>query len=157
MTSTKQSKQERQKEWRRKQRENPEFRLKAAEIQRRYYANNPDYKAKALVYRLRTRYGVTPEQYQELFDKQEGKCAVCKRHQSELKNRLVLDHDHKTLEIRALLCAYCNLRVVGKLRKDTIQAVYDYLTGEYTGWFTPKRKRKKRHGKKLRRRPQTNI
>jgi DNA-directed RNA polymerase subunit RPC12/RpoP len=99
-------------------------------------------KEKASVYRLKTRYGITPEQYQILFEKQEGKCAVCKRHQSDLKSKLVIDHDHKTSEIRSLLCAYCNLRVVGKLRKDTIQAVYDYLMSDYSGWFVPKRKRK---------------
>lgn len=135
------------KEWKRLKREDPDFRLRAAAIQRKYYANDPNKKQKALVYRLKTRYGVTPEQYKELFDKQEGCCAICGKHQSELKDRLVLDHDHLTKEIRALLCSYCNLRVVGKLRKDTIQKVYDYLNKEYTGWFVPKRKKKKRKRK----------
>lgn len=133
-------------EWKRKKRLDPDFRLRAAEIQRRYYANDVNKKEKSLVYRLKTRYGITPEQYQLLFNKQEGRCAICKKHQSEINGRLVLDHCHKTHEIRALLCRYCNLWIVGKLRKDTIQPIYDYLMGEYTGWLVPKhqRKRKKR-------------
>lgn len=136
-----------QREWKRLKREDPEFRLKAAAIQRKYYAKDPDKKRKALVYRLKTRYGITPEQYQELFDKQEGSCFICGKHQSELKSRLVLDHDHHTKEIRSLLCHYCNLWVVGKLRRDTIQRIYDYLNREYTGWFVPDKKRKKKHGR----------
>lgn len=137
-----------QREWKRKKREDPLFRQKASAIQSKYYTKDPLKKEKALVYRLKSRYGITPEQYQVLFDRQEGKCAICKKHQSELKGRLVLDHDHKSQEIRSLLCTYCNLWIVGKLRKDTIQPIYDYLMGAYTGWFVPpkikKRKRKKR-------------
>lgn len=137
-----------QREWKRKKREEADFRLKAAEAQRRYYAKDLNKAEKHRLYRLRTRYGITQEQYDELFSKQEGRCAICKKHQSELKARLVLDHCHKTSEIRALLCHYCNLWVVGKLRKDTIQPIYDYLNSTYTGWFVPKRKRSKRKRKK---------
>lgn len=138
-------------EYKRKKREDPAFRLKASAIQRRYYTNDLNKAEKHRVYRLKTRYGITQEQYNLLFEKQEGKCAVCQKHQSELKTRLVLDHDHSTKEIRALLCGYCNLRVIGKLRKDTVQRVYDYLNGTYTGWFVPDRKKKKRRVKRLER------
>jgi hypothetical protein len=139
-----------EREWKRLKRLDPEFRLKAAAIQRKYYANDPNKNQKHVIYRLKTRYGLTPEQYQELFDRQEGRCAVCKRHQSELTSKLVIDHCHQTKEIRSLLCSYCNLRVVGKLRRDTIQSVYDYLMGEYTGWFVPDRKKKRGHKRRRR-------
>lgn len=141
-------------EWKRKKRESEAFRLRAAEIQRKYYANDVNKKEKALVYRLKTRYGITPEQYKELFDLQEGRCAICNKHQSELKSRLVIDHCHKTKEIRALLCHYCNLWVVGKLRIDTIQPIYKYLNRKYTGWFVPERKKR---GSKRRRRNNRNT
>lgn len=136
-----------QRNYKRERRKDPFFLLEAAAIQRKYYKNDPRKKEKSLVYRLKTRYGITLEQYNELFTKQEGRCAVCKRHQSELKTRLVLDHDHQSKEIRSLLCSHCNLYVVGRLRKDTIQRIYDYLNKEYTGWFVPPR-RKKRKGKR---------
>lgn len=139
-------------DYKRKKREDPEFRLKAAAIQRKFYSSIPNSKERHFEYRLKSRYGVSKEQYDSLFEKQEGRCALCKKHQSELKRRLAIDHDHKTFEIRALLCAYCNLRVIGKLRKDTVQAIYDYLNKEYTGWVVPPKvkKKKRKNGKKLR-------
>lgn len=132
-------------EWKRKKREDPAFRLRAAEIQRKYYANDNKKNEKAFVYRLKTRYGITKLQYDELFEKQNGCCALCGKPQSECKMRLSVDHCHLTSEIRSLLCSYCNLRVIGKLRKDTVQRIYEYLNREYTGWIVPpKKKRKKR-------------
>jgi|SRR6266404_1747349 len=141
-----------QRDWRRKKREDPEFRLKAAEIQRRYYANDPNKSEKAFIYRLKTRYGLTKKQYDELFAKQEGRCFLCGKHQSELKTRLAVDHDHQSFEVRSLLCGYCNLRVVGRLRIDTVQKVYEYLNREYTGIFVSKKKKWRKRKKSKRRR-----
>lgn len=97
---------------------------------------------------IKNKYGITADQYNELFNKQDGCCALCGKHQSELKMRLAIDHCHATAEIRSLLCQYCNLRVVGKLRKDTIQRIYDYLHKPYTGWFVPPKKKKRRKTKR---------
>jgi hypothetical protein len=55
------------------------------------------------------RNGITIVQYKELFKEQEGKCAICKVPQSQLKRRLSVDHDHDTKQIRGLLCQPCNL------------------------------------------------
>jgi hypothetical protein len=57
---------------------------------------------------LTHRYGITVEVYNQLFIAQKGKCAVCDTHQSVLKRKLDVDHDHKTTEVRGLLCNYCN-------------------------------------------------
>jgi hypothetical protein len=54
------------------------------------------------------RHGITEEQYKLTFEKQEGKCAICDRHQDELKTKLHIDHDHRTNKIRGLLCFKCN-------------------------------------------------
>ena len=40
---------------------------------------------------------------------QEGRCAICSRHESEFKKRLHVDHDHVTGSIRGLLCQQCNV------------------------------------------------
>lgn len=53
-------------------------------------------------------YGITLEEYNILFLEQEGCCAICCRHQSELKQSLCVDHNHETNEIRGLLCKRCN-------------------------------------------------
>lgn len=55
---------------------------------------------------LRKKYGISREQWDELFRKQGGKCAICRcaqRYQS-----LAVDHCHKTGQVRGLLCVQCN-------------------------------------------------
>jgi len=52
------------------------------------------------------KYGLTLEEYNALLDAQEGLCAICKEPQA---NRpLVIDHNHITNRVRALLCIGCN-------------------------------------------------
>lgn len=90
---------------------------------------------------LKQKYGITPEQYDELFEKQSGCCAICERHQSEFNQRLAVDHNHKTREIRGLLCNYCNHRVVGRHTDGVkLRRIADYIE-QGTGWFVPERKR----------------
>jgi len=50
----------------------------------------------------------TPVDYDRQYQIQGGKCVGCMRHQSELKERLNADHDHKTGTFRFLLCSDCN-------------------------------------------------
>jgi hypothetical protein len=61
---------------------------------------------------LRNTYGMTIEQYEYMFNVQEGKCDICGKHQNEIKQPLNVDHDHETNEIRGLLCSKCN-RLLG--------------------------------------------
>lgn len=68
---------------------------------------------------LRKKYGIEPEEYDRLFVKQHGRCAICDRHQSELNRRLAVDHDHSTGVVRALLCDGCN-RGLGMFHDDPI-------------------------------------
>lgn len=57
------------------------------------------------------RWGFTPESFRALNEKQEWRCAVCKRLPLEASKRknLCVDHDHETGAIRGLLCAPCNM------------------------------------------------
>lgn len=100
-------------------------------------------------YMIEYTYGVTPEQYQELLEKQNYSCATCGKHETEFGRKLAIDHDHKTGEIFGLLCQYCNHRLIGKHRDPRIfEAAARYLE-KGTGLFVPirKKKRKKRkHG-----------
>ena len=57
------------------------------------------------------KHGITPEVYNEMFNKQQGICPICGRHQSELSKGLCVDHDHLTGKKRGLLCTKCNLRL----------------------------------------------
>jgi len=69
-------------------------------------------------------YGITPEEYDKLFHKQNGCCALCK-----LSKPLVVDHDHETDTVRALLCHGCNtaLGYVERNGLTWLHAVVSYL------------------------------
>jgi Recombination endonuclease VII len=60
-----------------------------------------------------TRDGVTREQYDSLLTAQKGVCAICGREDRGKRSgwKLSVDHNHKTLAIRGLLCAPCNLAI----------------------------------------------
>ena len=75
---------------------------------KKYNKENPDKRKSAI---LKYEYGITLDQYNEMFRAQESKCAICQRHQNELTRTLCVDHDHKTNKVRALLCLTCNTDV----------------------------------------------
>lgn len=66
---------------------------------------------------LKIRYGLAVEDWQQMFDEQQGCCAICGIHQSELKKPLSVDHNHGTDQIRGLLCCNCNT-AIGSLGAD---------------------------------------
>lgn len=53
------------------------------------------------------KYGLTVEQYNEMQEKQSGRCAICNQPE-EQDRRLAVDHCHATGKVRALLCQSCN-------------------------------------------------
>lgn len=67
--------------------------------------------------KLKEAYGITQIEYNEIFILQDGRCAICEKHQSDCKYAMGVDHDHKTGEIRGLLCSACN-RGIGMLSDD---------------------------------------
>jgi hypothetical protein len=62
---------------------------------------------------------ITKEEYDDLYKKQEGKCAICEQEATGFKKTLCLDHCHKTLKIRGFLCDNCNAGL-GKF-KDNVE------------------------------------
>jgi hypothetical protein len=64
------------------------------------------------VYYRKRRYGVTPEVWAEMLERQGGVCALC-----EEKKELHVDHCHETKKVRGLLCMTCNT-ALGKFKDD---------------------------------------
>jgi hypothetical protein len=66
--------------------------------------------------RLRYLYNITLDDYNHLKERQNGRCAMCDRHETELDRVLEVDHDHACCSrkracgkcVRGLLCDYCN-------------------------------------------------
>lgn len=54
---------------------------------------------------------MTIEKYNKMVSKVEGKCEICGVHESKLKKRLAVDHNHGTGKIRGLLCYRCNMAI----------------------------------------------
>lgn len=59
---------------------------------------------------LKRMYGLTLEDYDQMFEQQNGVCAVCGGLATGGK-RLVVDHCHITGKIRGLLCGNCNIGI----------------------------------------------
>jgi hypothetical protein len=58
---------------------------------------------------LLNRYGLSPEDYQNLLDKQKGRCAICSTDDPGRGEVFFLvDHCHLTKKVRGLLCDNCN-------------------------------------------------
>lgn len=59
-------------------------------------------------------YGITQQEYQSLFDRQNGVCLICQTKENRIDYRtgkvqpLLIDHDKFTGNIRGLLCNKCN-------------------------------------------------
>jgi len=77
-------------------------------------------------------YGLTPNDYQAMFDRQRGVCAICGDVETAQfrgkPRRLSIDHNHQTGNVRGLLCSRCNV-ALGLLGEDAgrIQKCLDYL------------------------------
>jgi len=84
-----------------KDRLNAEMRLRLA--------TDPKFRKRSLTAKrnasLKCLYGMTIDDYNRMFKKQKGCCAICHRK----RRPLVVDHDHRKKFVRRLLCNPCNL------------------------------------------------
>ena len=58
---------------------------------------------------FKKKYSITPEDYDKIYDLQNGRCAICSKEQE--KYTLAVDHCHDSNQIRGLLCQQCNVGI----------------------------------------------
>jgi len=90
--------------------------------------NNPEkQKISQRKCRIKSQFGISLEEYDSLLSKQNGKCAICGGHTDG--DALAVDHNHKTNEVRGLLCHRCNT-AIGLFKDDVslLQKAIEYLT-----------------------------
>lgn len=73
---------------------------------------------------LERSYGITAGQFERLLIQQGGRCAICRQFEAARgpdgqRQRLAVDHDHASGEVRGLLCGTCN-RALGLFKDDGI-------------------------------------
>lgn len=84
-------------------------------------------------YSLKTKFGLTLEQYDAMLARQGGRCAICRKPPRRIN--LAVDHDHKKKgrpidAVRGLLCTFCNKYCVGNTKgwtPDMFRRAADYL------------------------------
>lgn len=70
--------------------------------------NNPEKHAEAgRRISLRRKFGLTVADYEEILQEQKGVCKICGK-PCATGNRLAVDHNHDTGQVRGLLCYRCN-------------------------------------------------
>lgn len=82
----------------------------------------------------KAKYGLTEGEFNKLLTLQGGKCECCGElltdefEKQHARNKLVIDHCHKTGEVRGLLCTMCN-KGIGLLGEtaDSLYKAYKYL------------------------------
>lgn len=95
------------------------WREKHREQQKKWLARHPevvkDYRKRTLFKVRARRFGMTEEGLRELYQKQDGRCALCGRHGTLHKSTddphgcLVVDHCHRKKKVRGMLCHWCNI------------------------------------------------
>jgi hypothetical protein len=79
-------------------------------------------------YHYKSSYNITIKDYDAMYNSQEGRCKICNKHQTELKQILNVDHCHKTNKVRGLLCQACNTSLgLMKENKENILNMVEYL------------------------------
>ena len=87
---------------------------------------------------LKKKYGISVEEYDRMLTSQNGVCAICGGrethvHKSGKLKELAVDHDHKTNEVRGLLCMNCN-QALGRFQ-DSMENLHRAIA--YLGKSTP--------------------
>lgn len=83
---------------------------------------------------LKTKYGITMEDYYDILEKQGGVCGICGAESNcydtthHIVDNFAVDHCHTTGKVRGLLCNQCN-RGLGMLgdTSEALEKAYKYL------------------------------
>ena len=88
----------------------------------------PEGKLYNKIQNLKKHFNLTLEQYNEMLTLQVSGCTICGKTIQENGKALAVDHDHKTGQIRELLCHSCNV-ALGEMNDspELLRKAADYL------------------------------
>lgn len=99
------------------------------------YKNDPAVQEGYRRRRMTRLFGITPSDWDVMFEAQNGCCAICQRTEAasrghkgnKHKRRLAIDHCHETGKVRGLLCSRCNLVLGWIENKELFARIMAYL------------------------------
>lgn len=91
----------------------------------KHYSKTAKRKKQIMKANLRRMYNMTLHEYDQMFIRQNGLCAICEK--PEINRRLSVDHNHETGEVRGLLCVRCNNALSVIENDDFVEAAKKYL------------------------------
>ena len=82
---------------------------------------------------LRKKYGITQKTYLFMLDSQNGACFICRLRPKNAAKWMAVDHNHKTGQVRGILCWRCNHKFLGRYREDPEmhERAVEYLRSPY--------------------------
>ncbi len=94
-------------------------------LARQEFKKDPEWRHKSHLshstYNLRTKYGLSRDEYEVMHANQNGLCAICGKPETAIHYgrylQLGVDHNHRTGAVRELLCSFCN-RGLGNFLDD---------------------------------------
>jgi hypothetical protein len=88
------------------------------------YCNDLPHAKKRKYQDIFRKYDITKREYDAMYKKQKGTCAICK----EVPSRIMVDHCHETGKVRGLLCGGCNTAIgIFKDNPDTMKSAIKYI------------------------------
>ena len=100
-----------------------------ASNKRRYERTKHIIRAKSRDNNRKKKYGLSPEQYNNMFEAQNKACAICKSHEPYSKFGWHVDHCHISGAVRGILCNRCNTSMgMAGDSIDRLRAMIDYLS-----------------------------
>lgn len=97
------------------------------DCKRHKYPTTPAQKQRAYERQIKRNYGITVDQYDDMYRSQNGLCAGCK--QTNNGSKFHIDHCHVSGVVRGLLCNKCNIALgLVNDRVDVLANLISYLS-----------------------------
>lgn len=99
---------------------------------------------------LKRCFGITPEQWDMMYDRQAGICPLCQKKlykYDDAETAAAVDHCHETGKVRGLVCWTCNIQLISYHTVETAKRLVAYLESDFdVRYYTPEAKQHAEQG-----------
>jgi len=104
------------------------FSARCKPCHQKHKVNNPNRPRNNKAEKLKLRYGLSYEQWENIREKENYSCMICGITEDEMPRKLDVDHCHNTNRVRGVLCNNCN-SILGQAKDDIeiLESAIKYL------------------------------